>query len=354
MNENQNKPTAPETGAKRTMSRTKKRVMITAVVLGVVVVALVAFLIIHAFVSDQPPSLAEVKARFTLLIEGSLEYNDLLWGEGLPTHPRAAKTLQFHTHNRPNGKDTSIEYFLFSDATHGEVVGYHYYLNEKKDSGDGYQLIDLEAEAKGQGAIINGGTPTEYYRYARRVTVLEGNDYIHTRTEGGVTYYYYALPDFTKADEPYFYEPDDSEDYDYVLETAPYQSTAQILDELADIYSKGMIDAIEQSLFIGVTVGEGNVSYPRYTDLEKDGGYRIGKLNDAKGLWREFKIRAWDFDYDTMEIVKPSGAKTVTVRISYDYAAGARQEGDADITEPMKIRFALGDDGNWYLDSYTW
>ena len=326
------------------MTKTKKRLIAIIVSVAVVLSALATFLIVRTVKNRRPPEFSTIRDRVITLIELSGDLNDILWGEGLATPPRVTRTVRLtDVTGRPDGKeDCKIAYYTFPDETHGTVLAYQYYVFEKDGNGDGYVTVDLEAEAKGETVYLQSGYAL--YRYAR-VSTEAGEGYLwHDATDGE---YFYPLPDFTEDAEPYYYTTADDPDYEYVLESTGYLSIADIRDEVKLVFSAAIVAEIEQGVFTGVTAFEGDdgTSYPRYRDIEgKDGTYRLGMTE--KDAWNSFTVTKWVYDYDTLQMVKPSNSKSVTVSVEC-YPAG-----DESARETREITFVL-ENNNWYLDSYT-
>ena len=324
------------------MTKTKKRLIAMIVAIAVVLASLVTFLVVRAVLNRRPPELASIRDRVVTLIELSGDLNGILWGDGLATYPRVTRTVRFaEVTERPEGKeDCRVAYYTFPDATHGTVLAYQYYVFEK--DGDGYVTVDLEAEARGETVYLQSGY--DYYRYAIASTEQKDGYIWHNAASGS---YYYPLSDFTEKDEPYYYTAKDDPDYEYVMESTGYLSIADIRDEVKLVFSAAIVAEIEEAVFTGVTVFEGDygTSYPRYRDIEgEDGSYRLGKTD--KDDWSDFKLTKWVYDYDTLALVKPSNAKSVTVSVM------CYPEGNESAREEREIKFVL-ENGNWYLDSYT-
>ena len=324
------------------MTKTKKRLIAIIVSVAVVLTVLASFLIVRTVLNRRPPEFENIRARVESLIVLSSDLNDILWGEGLATHPRVTRTVHFAAvTGRPNGKDDcQVAYYTFPDATYGTVLAYQYYVFEKE--GDGYVTVDLEAEAAGEAVYLQAGY--DYYRYAT-VSTEAGEGYIwHDAVDGE---YFYPLPTFRAEDEPYYYTVKDDPDYDYVKESTGYLSIADIRDEVKLVFSAEIVAEIEQAVFTGVTVFEGDygTSYPRYRDIEGEAGsYRLGKTD--KDAWSDFTLTKWVYYFDTLQMTKPSNAKSVTVSVE------CYPEGKESAREVREIRFVL-ENGNWYLDSYT-
>jgi hypothetical protein len=326
------------------MTKTKKRLIAIIVSVALVLGSLTAFIVVRTVRNNRPPVLENIRARLETLIDLSGDLNQILWGEGLPTYPRVTRTVRFaEVTNRPRGgEDCRVAYYTFPDATHGTVLAYQYYVFEKDSDGDGYVTVDLEAEAAGETVYLQSGYA--YYRYAT-AEKEEREGFIGHNAETGV--YYYPLEDFTAEDEPYYYTASDDPDYEYVREDSGYLSIADIRDEVKLVFSAAIVAEIEQAVFTGVTAFEGNygTSYPRYRDIEgKDNSYRLGMTD--KDSWGSFTLTEWVYDYETLALVKPSKARSITVSVE------CYPKDDPTARETREIKFVL-ENGQWFLDSYT-
>ena len=189
--------------------------------------------------SSQAPALDDVRARFEEAIEDSYEINEILFGEGLPTHARDG--------------EFAIENFIY----------YGFY---------GYDA------------------------------------------------------------------------YEYVTEDSPYRYVEEIRDAAARVYSADYLEEISTMAFVGYADDvTGAVTTARYQEV--DGillRYSFGD-NDPFNLLpgkRRYLM-------DTMEIVKPSSATSVNVKID-SYLLGEEDE-----ILSVTLRFVLEND-EWYLDTPTY
>ena len=325
---------------KKPMSASAKRVLIIAVCTLLVLATLISLLVIRHVRNNRPPELAAIRNRVEFLIESSREVNEILWGEGLPTHERVSKVTRAHKLTVGEGeaqKTHTLYYYTFPHDTHGTIIAYQYYIREiSSQEGGGYIYTDME-----KGGQLSGDFPS--YRYAR-VSTEAGEGYIFHNPENGC--YYYPLEDFTEADEPRFYTVSDDEDYDYVRDDCGYLTTDDIKAVVSTVYSAAIRAEINQAVFDGVAAFEGDdgISFPRYRDLEKDNGsYELGKINKT---WPTFTLIDYVYEYDTMRLVKPSKASSVTVALE------CYRRDDPTKRETRELRFVL-EDGKWYLDDYT-
>ena len=322
------------------LGATAKKVIAIAVSVVLVLAILISLLVVRHVRNNRPPELETVRERMMLLIEASREVNEILWGEGLPTHTRVSKVTRaftLYTGEGESQKKHTLYYYTFPDATHGTVIAYQYYIREiSSQQGGGYIYTDME-----KGGQLTGDFPT--YRYAR-VSDGKTDGYIHHNPENGM--YYYPLSDFTAEDEPRFYTVSDDADYDYVRDDCGYLTTDDIKAKVNAVYSTAIRTEVNQAVFDGVAAFEGDdgVSFPRYRDLEKDdGSYELGKINKT---WPTFTLTDYVYDYDTLRMIEPSKATSVTVSLEcYPRDNPAKRE-------IRVLRFVLEGDA-WYLDDYT-
>ncbi len=316
----------------------KKRLIATLVSLGTVLLALCVVLVTVSVRNRRPPNLEEIRGEIAERLQASLAVNEMLWGEGLPTYPRVTRTLRTYTVTRGSGEDEknyTIYYYTFPDATYGTVLAYQYFAREATEGG-GYTVIDLE-----RGGTLTGQYPP--YRYAKICDDAEEGWFYHSEASGK---YYVALPDFTEEDEPFYYALTDDANYDYVRSDCGYLTVSEIRAAAAKVYSADVMREIEEAVFTGVTAFsfEGGTSFARYRDIEKDDGtVLLGKINTD---WRAFPVTDWVFEFDTMELVRPSNKKMITVSL---YCA---PRNDPAAREKHKFRF-VAENGGWYLHDYT-
>ncbi len=145
--------------------------------------------------------------------------------------------------------------------------------------------------------------------------------------------------------EHHLYDGNDSEyaSYEYVTEDCGYLFTEKIKTDAEKVYTLDYLAGIYTMAFDGYAdENTGAVTTARYLDVN---GWL---MKYAYGDSDPFNILPGKrvYDFDTMEIVKPSTAKYLNVEIN------SHLEGE---TEQMKVtlRFKLTDDG-WRLDNPTY
>lgn len=145
--------------------------------------------------------------------------------------------------------------------------------------------------------------------------------------------------------EHHLYDGNDSEyaSYEYVTEDCGYLFTEKIKTDAEKVYTLDYLEGIYTMAFDGYAdENTGAVTTARYLDVN---GWL---MKYAYGDSDPFNILPGKrvYDFDTMEIVKPSTAKYLNVEIN------SHLEGE---TEQIKVtlRFKLTDDG-WRLDNPTY
>ncbi len=315
----------------------KKKVIAIVVSVLLVLAILVTVLVVSHIRSNRPPELDSIRGRIEQLIEASREVNEILWGEGLPTHKHIEKTDVAYKYEDENGKKHYLYYYFFPTEEHGTVLAYTYYTKTISESeGGGYIYHDVE-----KGGVLTGDFPS--HRYATQSTeAREG--YIYHNPDNGI--YYYPLEGFTAEDEPRFYTSEDDPNYDYVRTDSGYLLLEDIRKKVNAVYSSAIRAEIEEAVFTGVTFqeGEDGTSYPRYRDMEaENGSYSLTKINKA---WPTFRLLDYVYDYSSMRLVDPSKASSVTVAID------CHLRDDPAKKEVREFTLVLEGD-QWYLDDYT-
>lgn len=326
--------------------RTKKRLILVAIVTGVILLSLIATVITVSILNNRPPEFATVRERFEMLIEKSQTLNDIVWGEGLKTYKRVTRDMKSYTFEF-KGEEESIRYFEFEDSELGTVISYEYQIRrmEGKLNEDGVKIYTVyDAET--------GGVLSEYKqgaaRFARRVkTPIEGEEILYQSEN----YYYYALPKYENPDIMYdtiVYTGREDENYDYVRFDCAYKGTDEIQKALSEVYANDYMAPLYEYLFTGAMGGMNDVYQPvyiDYVDQESDTTYLM-KAN-ANTIWKWKALRKLTFDFSTMQMLESeSDANSVKVTVQY------REEGK-DGVQQMTVSFAR-ESGNWYLNSATY
>ena len=111
------------------------------------------------------------------------------------------------------------------------------------------------------------------------------------------------------------------------------------------MYSKGYLDAIYTTMFVGGTGnGDANEFSARYIEYaDGEGNVSLMKSNKYDPLISEVRV----FDFDTAEMIKPSNGEFVTISIE-SYLPSAPQN-----RLTVKLTMIL-EDGVWMLDSATY
>ena len=270
--------------------------------------------------ATKPPEYSEIEDRFKELVLASGEINSIFFGEGLETYPRitdpkSSMKVKIEDTVDENGEAVKVYhyYYFIPDEKYGEVVAYRrsytapYVYLEVKDAPDG------EREP--------------FYASAERGA------------------YAYVIEGYTEPEFEMFYDSQDPADYDYIRPNEKYRSTSDIKAAAEKVYSKGYLDAIYTTMFVGGT-GDSDTSqftarYIEYADSE--GNVSFMKSNEYDPLIKETRV----FDFDTAEIIKPSNGEFVTISIE-SYLPSAPEK-----RLTVKLTMIL-QDGVWMLDSATY
>ena len=140
------------------------------------------------------------------------------------------------------------------------------------------------------------------------------------------------------AIDNHVYYMDEGGNYDYVTEDCPYQTTAEIKVLAEAVYSDEYLASIYETMFVGVADEHAGMLYARY--LDTDEGLKKSNLHESMISARRV------YDYDTMVMVKPSGAQYVNLEFD------THLEGSDEIVR-VRLTLVREDDG-WRLDSPTY
>lgn len=327
------------------MTKTKKKLIIVAVSVALVLAILIGTLITVNVLKKRPPELEDIRARLETVIAASGEVNDIFWGAGLPTYPRIYSEGFSFKDAYGVGEDTqerNIQGFVFDNADGRTIVAYHpwmYFIPKGQTEGIYY---DFE-----HNTILNGKPDDDsYYRFAVRTDKPregeEQNLYLSENLQKTFegTYYYYSLESFD-LNKVFFYNEKDDPNYDYVMPESGYLSIEDIKKKAERVYAGDYLTSLYESMFTGMTTGTAML-YARYFDYEdtESGTVSLVKDNREKG----YTLTAWTYDFSTMRMVKESNSTFVTIEVER-YATE-----DASRRETAKLYF-VKENGEWYLDS---
>ena len=230
------------------------------------------------------PDVEEIKPRVIELIEASYEINDIFFGDGI------------------DHVDYEAEYQKIIDS-YAEPLA----AAQKKLAEAQAQLSAAKTDeeiAAAQKAIDDAENE------------VQKNTYMFTKEEFLAQY---------------------DTDLTYVITRSDkYLTVADIKTAAEQIYSKSYLMSIYETMFVGyIDSGLTDMIYARYYD----GTEGLMILKDAD-VWVTAKRI---YDYDTMQIVRPSSANKITVLID------SHLEGETDIL-PVRLSF-IKQEGEWYLNS---
>ena len=190
------------------------------------------------------------------------------------------------------------------------------------------------------------GPPPEMHQvYDRFVELIEASKEINTVLYGA------GLPVYAK-DNPYaeynhLYDGNDSSTYEMVTEYTKFFSEGQIKDAAEAVYTKECLAPFYTAAFDGLGFSSGvvgGVTEARYFEDTNNGWlYASSVAHDEENGLKGMRV----YDYSTMEIINPSHAKRVLVRIN------TWMEKTPDQVEQTTLTFVPGEDGRWYLDTFT-
>lgn len=268
---------------------------------------------------SEPPELDTVRETFISLIQGSVEVNEIFFGEGLPTYPRLEG-------------DGDLKYDEASGAYYSFIsVGERIILKYKLKDGD-WQYAEKTAEA------------------------AEGEPLF--KDDEGCFYY---PTDFDDTGYEYVYDDNSPQNYDYVRHDCKYQSIDEIMALAESVYSSSYLKGekwkegnlgyggVYAAMFDGLTLGT-EISYARYRTDDSADGFFLLKSNEFEPYFTTHKT----YDYSTMKIIKPSRANLVNIEITangryIDYESFNITTGEHTVT----LTFIL-ENGEWRLDTPTY
>ena len=233
------------------------------------------------------PKVEEIKPRLTELIEASYEINDIFFGDGLDR----------------------VDY----EAEYEKIIA---------EYAEGLAAAEKKL-ASAQEAVAKATNEEEKLAAEKKVEEAEKevkkNTYMFTKEEFLAQY---------DTDETYLPVVSDK-----------YVTVNDIKAAAEQVYSASYLMSIYETMFVGyIEKGVNDIIYARYYDSPD--GLKMLKESD---VWiTEKRI----YNYDSMEIVRPSKANRITVEID-SYLEGSG--------EHLTVRLSLvKQDGEWYLDSPTY
>ena len=181
--------------------------------------------------------------------------------------------------------------------------------------------------------------------YDRVVELIEASKEINTVFYGVGLPVYEIDSDYASYHQLYGDENDDKKGiaYEIVTEYAKFRSEGEIKDAAENVYSADCLATLYSTAFDGYATTDGKngmvIAKARYDS----GSEKFSQLADLETEVTGMRI----YDYSTMKIVNPSNAQLF--RISID----SWMEDTPDQVENTYLSFALAEDGQWYLDTFT-
>ena len=232
----------------------------------------------------KKPSVEEIKPRVIELIEASYEINDIFFGDGI------------------DRVDYEAEYQKIIDSYADGLAA--------------AQQALAEAQAKKAAAKTEDEVAAADKAIEEAEKEVQKNTYMFTKEE--------------------FLEQYDTALTYVATRSDKYMTVSDIKAAAEQVYSKSYLMSIYETVFVGyIDSGLTDMIYARY--YEGPDGLMI--LKEADVWVTEKRI----YDYDSMQIVRPSSAGKITVLID------SHLEGQTEIL-PVRLSFIL-QDGQWYLNS---
>lgn len=230
------------------------------------------------------PDIDQIKPRIIELIEASYEINDIFFGDGID---RIDYEAEYQKIIDSYAEGLAAAQKALSEAEQRKVLAK---TSEERDAAE--KAIE-EAERE-----------------------VNKNTYMFTKEEFIAQYDTDLTYTLTRSDK--------------------YLTVADIKAAAEQVYSKSYLMSIYETMFVGyMESGLTDMIYARY--YEGPDGLMI--LKDADVWVTEKRL----YDYDSMQIVRPSSANKITVLID------SHLEGQTEIL-PVRLSFIL-QDGEWYLNS---
>ena len=230
------------------------------------------------------PDIDQIKPRIIELIEASYEINDIFFGDGI------------------DRIDYEAEYQKIIDSYAEGLAA--------------AQKALFEAEKKKVLAKTSEEREAAEQAIAEAEKEIQKNTYMFTKEEFLAQYDTDLTYTMTRSDK--------------------YLTVADIKNAAEQVYSKSYLMSIYETMFVGyIDSGLTDMIYARYYD----GNEGLMILKDAD-VWITAKRI---YDYDSMQIVRPSSGSKITVLID------SHLEGETEIL-PVRLSFVM-QDGEWYLNS---
>ena len=140
------------------------------------------------------------------------------------------------------------------------------------------------------------------------------------------------------SDKKMIYQGLNQSQYEYFMENAEFLTIDMMKSAAEKVYSDEYIASVYETAFDGVSV-EGGITYFRYYE---DSNW-IYQNTYVTPLIENERL----YDYSSMEIVKPSNASYVNVKID-SYTLN-----DPENVSTITLSF-IYENGNWYLDTPTY
>ena len=190
-----------------------------------------------------------------------------------------------------------------------------------------------------------GPAPELNQVYDRFVELIEASKEVNTVLYGAGLPVYAQEGDYARYHQ--LYEEGVEDSYEMVTEYAKFISEGQIKTAAEKVYTKECLSPFYTAIFEGVAFSSGHVgavSEARYLENSNNGWMYASKdASDPENQLSGSRI----YDYSTIQIIKPSTAKRVRITVN------SWMEGSPEKVEQTSLTFVPGEDGKWYLDTFT-
>lgn len=179
--------------------------------------------------------------------------------------------------------------------------------------------------------------------YDRIVYLIEESKEINTVIYGEGLPVYEVGSDYADYNRLYGTKNTDLIAYEMVSEYAKYQSADEIREAAEKIYTDACLKSIYTYLFDGISISDSMSGIATEKAKYDIGSETFGQSREDESLLTGMRI----YDYSTMKIIKPSNAEVFRITID------SWMENTPAAIQKSELAFALGEDGLWYLDTFT-
>ena len=179
--------------------------------------------------------------------------------------------------------------------------------------------------------------------YDRIVYLIEESKGINTVIYGDGLPVYEVGSEYANYNMLYGSSNTDMISYEMVSEYAKYQTDDEIRLAAEKIYTKDCLKSIYTYLFDGISISDSMNGIATEKAKYDTGSETFGQSRDDESLLTGMRI----YDYSTMKIIRPSNGEVFRITID------SWMENTPAAVQTRELVFALGEDGLWYLDTFT-